>query len=160
MTNRPRPALAVIREGNPGHRKARESLRLPPAELTEPAWAEVFPSEGRPVGEVRRLREVASQEWRTVVPVLSRSAGVAAVDGHTLRDYCVAVARIDQGERALTLDGVLMQGERGMQKNGWTTVLGQYRTQLRAYVVELGLSPSARTRLTQLEEDDEDDPFD
>jgi P27 family predicted phage terminase small subunit len=111
--------------------------------------------------DAARCRQVASREWRRVVPVLQKTAGLAAVDETVLTDYCVCVARIDQGERSLSRDGALMLGERGWQKNGWTTIVGQYRTQLKAYIGELGLSPSARGRLQPPDgDDDEDDVFD
>lgn len=157
---RSKPNLQVVREGNPGKRPIKEGLKLPPAELTEPDWSDVFTS-SKATAEVKRLRMVASREWRRIVPVLEHTAGLAAVDTTVLTDYCVCVARIDQGERAITREGALLQGERGWQKNGWTTILGQYRTQLRSYIVELGLSPSARVKLGPPGDDDDDgdDPF-
>lgn len=153
---RPRPALAVVREGNPGHKKVQESLRLPPAELVEPDWSETFVASETDT-DFERCREVASREWRRVVPVLRVSAGLAAVDASLIHDYCVCVARIDQCERNLSRNGLLMQGERGWQKNGSTTIVSQYRTQLKAYIGELGLSPSSRVSLPSGGDDDEDE---
>jgi P27 family predicted phage terminase small subunit len=109
---------------------------------------------------VVRLREVASREWGRVVPMLQRSAGLADVDSMVLVDYCVCVARIDQCERGLTEQGLVYLGERGWVKNGLTTIVSTYRQQLRAYIGELGLSPSARVRLTPPGDDDGDDVFD
>lgn len=154
---RPRPALSVVREGNPGHRPVEDSLKLPPAELAEPDWADTFldGSEAEQAA-VARLRLVASREWQRIVPVLEVSAGLAAVDTTVLLDYCVCVARIDQCERGLSREGLLMHGERGWQKNGLTTIVAQYRTQLKAYIGELGLSPSARVRLPSGGDDEED----
>lgn len=161
---RPKPLLQVVREGNPGKRPLPESLRLPPADLAEPDWLDTFPTvpdlDQRAVNT--RCREVARREWRRVVPVLEHTAGLAAVDAQLLHDYCVCVARIDQCERALSREGLLQLGERGWQKNGATTIVGQYRTQVRAYIGELGLSPSARTGLKPPKgpEHGNDDPFD
>jgi hypothetical protein len=67
----------------------------------------------------------------------------------------VCVARIDQCERRLSRDGLLLLGERGWQKNGASTVVGQYRQQLARYIGELGLSPSARGRITPPDGDDD-----
>lgn len=131
---------------------------MPPDELREPDWLELWP-EDEPIQQ--RCRQVAAAEWARVVPVLRLSAGLADVDRTVLRDYCLCVARIDQCERALSVDGLLQFGERGWQKNGHTTIVGQYRQQLRAYIVELGLSPSARAKLPPSGDDDgDDDPFD
>jgi P27 family predicted phage terminase small subunit len=126
--------------------------------LSEPDWSETFAGDG---AEVVRCRAIASREWQRIVPVLRRSTGLGDVDASTLHDYCVCVARIDQCERTLSRQGLLMEGERGWQKNGATTIAGQYRTTLLRYIGELGLSPSARGKLPEVEEaDDGASPFD
>lgn len=160
---RRKPALQVVREGNPGKRPVKDGLKLPAAELVEPDWLQTFP----PVRDKqlqaanRRAREVARLEWRRVVPVLKYTAGLAAVDAAALQDYCVCVARIDQCEREISRNGMLMLGERGWQKNGATTVVSQYRAQYKIYLREFGLSPSARVGMTPPGDDDDgDDPFD
>jgi len=162
---KPAPALKLVREGNPGKRPVRQQVVLEPASLAEPDWTAVFPSVASygdspyakkvRQGEIIRARNIARREWRRVVPVLIRMCGLADIDEVTVLDYCVCRARIDQGERALSRDGMLQLGERGWQKNGWTTILGQYRTQLARYIGELGLSPSSR--LTAPAGDDDDD---
>ena len=160
---RRKPVLQVIREGNPGKRPIREGVKMPPAELDEPDWKETFPVVKDPALQAvnRRAREVARREWRRIVPVLKHTAGLAAVDANLLHDYCVCVARIDQCERELSQNGLLMLGERGWQKNGATTIVNQYRAQLKVYIRELGLSPSARASISPPGDDDDgDDPFD
>jgi len=161
---RKRPPLQVVREGNPGHRPVDEGVKLPPAELAEPDWLETFPpvrGDNEQQALSRRCREIARREWRRVVPVLKICAGLAEVDATLLQDYCICVARIDQCERELSKSGLVLLGERGWQKNGATTIVGQYRQQLARYIGELGLSPSARGRLTPPKGDDDgDDPFD
>jgi P27 family predicted phage terminase small subunit len=159
---RKKPVLQVVREGNPGKRPIPESLKLPPADLDEPDWADTFPvvRDKEQQALNRRAREVARREWRRVVPVLKYTAGLAAVDANLLHDYCVCVARVDQCERDLSTRGLLVEGERGWQKNGATTIVSQYRAQLKVYIRELGLSPSARTGMTPPKDDDDDDPFD
>lgn len=161
---RPTPLLSIVRAGNPGKRPLPNAVKLPPADLVEPDWLDTFPDEGLADDQYEpneRARAVASREWRRVVPVLEHTVGLAAVDVQLLLDYCVCVARIDQCERLLSTEGLLMRGERGWQKHGATTIVGQYRTQLRAYIGELGLSPSARTGMKPPKgSDDGDDPFD
>ncbi|MET0416411.1 MAG: phage terminase small subunit P27 family [Actinoplanes sp.] len=160
----PKPYLQVVREGNPAKRAVEPGVVLPAADLAEPDWLETFPAVREKTIQAanKRAREVARREWRRVVPVLKASAGLAEVDAQLVHDYCVCVARVDQCERELSTNGLLMPGERGWQKNGATTIVGQYRTQLRAYIGELGLSPSSRTRLTPPGggDDDDGDPFD
>lgn len=94
------PPLQVIREGNPGKRPVSEGVRVPTAELSEPDWTDTFADvPGDQCAVNARCREVASREWRRVVPVLEFTAGIGAVDTTTLTDYCICVARIDQCER-------------------------------------------------------------
>ncbi len=158
MPRRARPAFEVVREGNPGHRPVRDTVTLPPTELVEPAWAELLP--GR-TAEVRRARSVAAALWARTAPVLSRSAGLVDAQRECLVDYCLTSARIDQGERALARDGVVVpaaRSDRGAVRNPWTTVLNQYRSHWRALAGELGLTPASR--IDRPQDTDDDDPFD
>lgn len=160
---RKKPILQVVREGNPGKRSVKPGVVVPPGDLQEPDWTQVFPvSRNRAFqGENVRARNIARREWRRIVPVLTHTAGLGDVDATVLQDYCVCVARVDQCERQLARDGLLMQGERGWQKHGAATIVGGYRAQLKVYIRELGLSPSARAGITPPGNgDDDDDPFD
>ena len=189
---KPKPSLQVVREGNPGKRPVKEGVKLPPAELAEPDWSSFFPTVRLPakpraprgadeeelkeyrreVAHWQRLKlaqeaakfgsDVASREWQRVVPVLQHMAGLTGVDRSTVVDYCVCVARLEWCERQISVEGLITLGQRGPCRNPLTTIATQYRTQLKAYIGELGLSPSARGRLTPPEpnEDDEDSIFD
>jgi len=158
---KPKPALAVVREGNPGHRPVQDAVQLPPSALIEPAWSQYFPGPTRPE---LRARKTAAALWRKVAPTLSRSVGLVGEQQETLVDLCVTWARIEQGERAISMEGVVVAGARGgMVKNPWVTVLNQYRSNFRSLVAELGLTPSSATRLGGRgggDDDDEDDVFD
>jgi P27 family predicted phage terminase small subunit len=153
----PKPRLQVIREGNPGKQKLRDGVKLPPAQsMAEPDWSSLLPGE-----DVAQAR--ASEEWRRVVPVLIRSSGLADIDRAVVLDYCVTVVRLEQCERRISAEGLIVEGQRGPCRNPLTTVAAQYRTQLKTYVGELGLSPSARGRLDTPGaggDGDDDDPFD
>ncbi|GHH57837.1 P27 family phage terminase small subunit [Streptomyces candidus] len=190
---KPKPALQVVREGNPGKRPVREGVKLPPTDLVAPDWDEFFPqvkvqpkpraprgADDEELKEYRaevaawqrtkvaadaadRGRAIAAREWDRVVPVLTLMAGLHSVDWSTTVDYCVCVARLHCCEYQLSVEGLITMGQRGPCRNPLTTVATQYRTQLKAYIGELGLSPSSRGRLTPPEggdDGDEDDPFD
>lgn len=159
-----RPALAVVRAGNPGHEstdrtEAKRGLQLPSAAPAEPRWEEWFPAPrakaGEDAGERRRraaalarCRAVARGEWRRVVPLLDQTGMLSSVDRQVLVELCVVVARVDECERQLSVEGMTWRGERGMQRHGATIVVRQYRDQLKWLVGELGLSPAARQRLS------------
>lgn len=186
------PYLKVVREGNPSKKKVTPGAVVAAGELEEPNWADTFTTVRVPAlpkkpdpddedaqfeykvamahrsraqrlqDENRRAREIARREWRRVIPVLVKSVGLANVDTSVAQDYCICVARIDMCERGLSRDGMMVLGERGWMKNGLTTIVGQYRTQLKVYIGELGLSPSSRTGIEPGggDGDGDDDPFD
>lgn len=148
---KPKPALQVIREGNPGKRPVRDSVVLPPSEVVEPDWSDLEET----------VADEAAALWRKLAPTLVRSVGLVGEQQVMLEEYVVTVARIRQGERAIAAEGMVIPGAMGgVVKNPWTTVLNQYRSHLRSLTGELGLSPAAATRLTRPESGDDDDPFD
>lgn len=194
-----RPALAIVRDGNPGHRPVPESVKLPPAnDFPEPRWAAELPEAKAPrkpqeperdpeetiehftqrhyrwekklaayerarqaINGTRFVRKRAAAEWKRVVPVLRNSVGLGDPDWSLVVDYCVCVARLEWAEHELSREGLIIMGQRGPAKNPMTTIAAQYRTQLKTYVRELGLSPAARTGLPATDDAGaDDDPFD
>ena len=193
-----RPALAIVREGNPGHRPVPESATVPPAEFPEPDWPKELPEAKAPrkpkepirddeesiehfvqreyryekqladyemrrqaINGTRFVKRRAAQEWARVVPVLLQSIGLGNPDYSVVVDMCICVARLEWCEHELSREGLIVMGQRGPCKNPMTTVASQYRTQLKTYIRELGLSPSARTGLPSRPDDgDDEDPFD
>lgn len=157
---KPRPVLQVLREGNPSHRRIEDPVVLPPSALVEPDWSDLLPGTS---AEHRNVQQTAAALWARTAPVLSRSVGLVGEQQETLVDYCVSWARIRQGERALSRQGVVIdaaRADRGAVRNPWTTVLNQYRSHFRSLAAELGLTPSAASRLTRPPMEDDDDPFD
>lgn len=149
---KPKPTLQVVKEGNPGKRPIKDSAKLPPSALVEPDWSTDLEES---------VAADAAALWRKLAPTLSRAVGLVGEQQVTLEEYCVTVARIRQGERAITREGMVIPGAMGgVVKNPWTTVLNQYRSHLRSLTGELGLSPASATRITRPESSDEDDPFD
>lgn len=108
------------------------------------------------------VRRRAAAEWRRIVPVLYRAVGLGDVDFSLLEDYCVCVSRLEHAEKELSREGVIIASNRGgFVKNPLTTVTAQYRTQLKTYIGQLGLSPAARVGLPgKPDEADDDDLFD
>lgn len=151
---KPKPHLAAVREGTFRADRNAEGIRFAPATPIEPDWEERLP--GRKSAD-KALREWAHEVWARVVPALVTSAGLTDAQRETITDYVICVVRMRQGERELSLKGVVVPSERGMVKNPWTTVLQQYRAHFKALTGELGLSPSSATRITAPADTDDDD---
>ncbi len=156
---KPRALHVVEREGNPGHRARTEGVVLPPTELVEPDWNYRLPGDR---ADAVTLRARCHELWTRLAPVMSRSVGLVRAQQSLFDDYVLVVARIEQGERALSEGGMVVDSARGYVKSPWTTPLNQYRAHLRSLIGELGLSPSAAARLRRPAEvgDADDDPFD
>ena len=76
------------------------------------------------------------------------SAGLTDAQRETAIEYCITAARIWQGERVLSREGLTAMTERGMVKHPMTTILNSYRSHFRALTGELGLSPSSAARIS------------
>jgi P27 family predicted phage terminase small subunit len=160
---KPKSHLQAVREGTFRADRQTEGARFAPQDPVEPDWSDVFPSAARGAlaKEAKELREYAAALWVRIVPALVISTGLTETQRETVVDYVITATRIWQGERALTRQGMVVQTERGMVKNPWTSVLNAYRSHFRSLTGELGLSPSAAARITPPETgDDEDDTFD
>jgi P27 family predicted phage terminase small subunit len=161
-----KPTLQVVREGNPGHKAMDELDRqvvLPPGAPDEPDWRTWFPAmSGRNSKDHQLARDLCRAQWRKLVPPLDAAGVLAEVDGQVLVDHCICWARIVLGERVISAEGFSSEGERGTVKNPAVTAVNQYRTQLRYTLVQLGLTPAARSRLTAREggADGSEDAFD
>lgn len=107
---------------------------------------------------VRQVRKRSKVEWDRVVPVLQKAVGLGAVDYSTVEDYCLVVGRLRAAETELSREGLVVIGRKGETvKNPLTTVASQYRSMLKTYIGQLGLSPAARVGLSANPDEPEDD---
>ena len=141
------PKLKLL-EGNPGKRPVGPGVQLPPVAPEEPDWHDWWPvKRGSGLVADRRARAVASTTWAQIVGQLDPLGLLAEIDDTILVDLCICRARIDACERNISADGIAVSGKHGPVKNPAAVAVHQYRTQPRAYISELGLSPAARARL-------------
>lgn len=158
------PKLRVIkeREGNPGHRPIRAGVVLPPGVPAEPDWTDTFPlvSDARNL-ENARCRSVASETWRWLATTLG-PAILSDADRVAMLDLCRLIARIDDAERQVSLEGLTIRTERGVVKNPLTTELNSWRAALWSAMRDYGLTALARDRLNPRDGDrgDHDALFD
>ncbi|MFE9335264.1 P27 family phage terminase small subunit [Streptomyces sp. NPDC007063] len=151
---KPKPHLAAVREGTFRPDKHTEGARYEPRDPQEPDWSDLLPGD-------EDVQAKAHEVWQTVVPAVVRAAGLTDAQRHTAIEYCLTAARIWQGERVLSRDGMTVMTERGIVKHPMTTILNAYRSHFRSLTGELGLSPSSAARITPPQDGDDDgDIFD
>jgi P27 family predicted phage terminase small subunit len=127
--------LSLI-EGNPGHQKLN---------ALEPQPMVVAPT------MPKHLDPDARRAWRHLCPMLLRVRILTEVDGNTLAAYCQVYSTWKQLREQINKKGVgalLMKTPKGnLQQSPLFTMERDCINQLASLGRELGLSPSARTRV-------------
>ncbi|MEU4966496.1 phage terminase small subunit P27 family [Streptomyces smyrnaeus] len=151
---KPKPHLSAVREGTYRSDRHSEGVKFAPVPLTEPDWDHVFPDGV----DTELLRRIAAEAWQRTAPALSASVGLTDHMRDLLTQFCVVLAQISQAERAIAVQGPVGTGERGTPvRSPWSQVLRDLRTVYLRLAGELGLTPSAATRLAAPEQPDTDD---
>ena len=95
------------------------------------------------------LSTEARAEWRRVVPELIRVGVLAKVDRAVLVGYCESWSLFCAAQRTLREDGITQHNRDGVGVLApHVRVLNDSRAAFLRFAQELGLSPSARVRLT------------
>lgn len=128
----PKPTAQKKREGT--YRKDRD------------VGAELAPPPGVPVAP-KWLDKDARAEWERVVPQLVDLNVLTGLDGGALERYCVAHSNWVHAQRDVQKHGMVIKTPFGPQKNPAIKVAQDERAAARLLAGELGLSPSARSRV-------------
>jgi P27 family predicted phage terminase small subunit len=145
----PKPTALKVLDGNPGRRPLNHDEPKPrPVAPACPAW----------------LAPEAKREWRRIAPVLERLGLLTEIDGAALAGYCQSYARWRQCQEAIQRDGLTFETATGYLAPRPEVAIGNKAlAEVRAFCVQFGLTPSARSRM-QLQANDHDDqeasPFD
>lgn len=147
---KPRPTRLKLITGNPGKRPlnryepaARASLPAPPAHLTDDAL----------------------EEWRRVAAELHRLGLLSEIDRTALAAYAQAYGRWVKAERALSrmaekdllTGGLMIRTSNGNAiQNPLVGTANAAAAAMMKYAVELGMTPSARTRIIALPPEEPD----
>lgn len=139
----PKPSKLKKLEGT--YRKDRDaggaSLQPPPGVPLRPKW----------------LDKEARAEWDRVVPQLVELKVLTGLDGGALERYCVAHSNWVKAQRDVQKHGPVVKTPFGPQKNPAIKLAQEERAAARLLAGELGLSPSARSRVKVTEKEPEED---
>jgi P27 family predicted phage terminase small subunit len=95
------------------------------------------------------LNDEAKNEWNRLAPQLCRLRILTDLDAAVLAAYAVSYSRWADAERHVEESGAVVRSPQGFpQVSPWLSVANEALRQMRAYAVELGLSPSSRARLS------------
>ncbi len=123
-------------------------LRLVGSRRLEHRGDEPQPQLGTPRAPTWLSKEAAA-EWKRIVPELTKIGVLALIDRGVLTGYCEAWSLYREATIALRKTGSTYATSVGtMAKHPNVAVLTEHRTAFLKFAQELGLSPSARVRLT------------
>jgi P27 family predicted phage terminase small subunit len=134
MGRKPTPTALKILAGNPGKRRLNKK---------EPQMPEGVPE------CPEHLDGEARKEWDRLAPMLSDSGVLTQADRGTLATYCQIWARWVDAETKAKEQGLLVQTPQGAAiQNPYVGIANTAAKLLRGYAAELGLTPSARTKIS------------
>lgn len=131
---KPLPTALRRANGNPGKRGYNAAEPMPPEGLPD------CPP---------HLGEEAREEWHRLAKVLHGMGVLTVVDRAALAAYCQSWARWVEAEERLRDSPVLLKTPSGyVQQNPWLSIANKQLELMGRYMVELGITPASRSRLT------------
>lgn len=99
------------------------------------------------------LDEAARNEWRRLARPMHEAGVLTIADRGALAAYCQAWSRWVEAEEKLKETPMLLKTPSGyVQQSPWLSISNKQLEIMGRYMAELGLTPSARSRLTNVTE--------
>ena len=132
---KPKPTKMKLLAGNPGKR---------PINDHEPSYVP-FSSLGEPPPE---LDQIAKEEWMYIVPLLTESGVLTAIDKTAITAYCMLFSRWIQAEAEIRKSGCVSKGSTGsLVISPWVRIASKAVEEMRSLMSEFGMTPVARSRI-------------
>lgn len=142
MPRTAKPPALQDRRGNPNKRPAKVIQHLPG--FPEPPAS---------------LPPEALSEWERLTKLLFARGDLSELDQAALADYCLCRVRLEECERQIAEQGVLVKGHRGvLAKNPALQIARQYRAALQKWSDLFGLTPASRGKINIPKQEIHDDP--
>ncbi|CAE6855302.1 hypothetical protein R75461_07676 [Paraburkholderia nemoris] len=135
---KPVPTALKLARGNPGKRPLPDAEPFPGLEVVIPDW----------------LSPVARKHWPTIADPLRAAGLLTALDTTALGLYCEAFVRWQYANEQIVKLGPVVVGAAGYPvKSPFVTVANTAYEQLSRMLVEFGMTPSSRSRVTATKPD-------
>jgi P27 family predicted phage terminase small subunit len=103
---------------------------------------------------------LAKSEWKRILPELRASGLISRCDVAALSAYCLCYSRWIEAEAQCREHGNVQMTKTGyFQKSAYRTIADKALTDLRTFIVQLGLSPKARGSVSATATPDDDGEF-
>jgi P27 family predicted phage terminase small subunit len=132
---KPKPSHIKKLEGNPGGRKLNDKEPTPTPEL--------LPCPPHITGD-------AKAEWERISPKLYRLGLLSEIDGAALAGYCQSYAIWADATRNMEKLGYIVEINGHPQQSPYYNVMNRALKEMKAFMVEFGMTPSSRSRISAL----------
>ncbi len=131
---RPKTTILKTLSGNPGKRPLNKNEPQPKIDIPDcPKF----------------LTKEAVLEWKRIAVELSVLGVLAQIDRAALAAYCQVWARWAKAEGKLKQDGECVLTKQGNEiQNPYLSIANKCLKQMREYLVEFGMTPSSRSRIS------------
>ena len=143
----PKPTALKILQGNPGKRALNKNEPKPKQKIP------VCPA---------HLCKIGKAEWRRITRQLATLKLVTEIDRAALSAYCTAWAKYVETSLAISKTGYLVKSKNKIfYVNPLVAVQNKAMEQMKAFLVEFGMTPASRSRIAlNMEPKDNDDGWD
>jgi len=150
MSRRPKPTALKLVAGNPGKRAVNK--REPKPKRASPT----APS---------HMSTKAKAAWKRLAALLDRMGVLTEADGMALERLCEVYTEILEYRELVSTHGATYtttstQGEPSLKGSPCVAMLADADRRFRAWLIEFGLTPAARAKVTRIGDDSEPDPLD
>ena len=150
MANKPVPTNLKILRGNPGHNKLPENEPKP--EVVCPKPPDI-------------LSDIAKKHWKQTVKFLYSAKLMTNMDIDALTIYCEAYARWSEANEHIKENGTIVFDDESdtlfsYKTNPYMMVQQKAFDQMKAMLIEFGMTPSARTRVRTVDKASKTDGWD
>jgi P27 family predicted phage terminase small subunit len=95
------------------------------------------------------LSELALIEWHRIAPVLFKYGLLSNIDMAALAAYCQAFSRWAKAETQLKTESYTIKTDKGnIIQNPLVGIANQAMIQMRAFLIEFGMTPASRTKVS------------
>lgn len=102
----------------------------------------------------------AAKHWTKVALQLTRAGILTEIDATALALYCEAFARWKAATDRVLADGPVVTARSGFPvQSPYLAIANKAFDQMRRMLVEFGMTPSSRTRVAAVNQDDQEDDF-
>jgi P27 family predicted phage terminase small subunit len=124
--------------------------------LIEPAFPKIDLDVPPPILE---HDEKAQEIWRELAPILTSTKIMTMADANMLVVYCQVFADYLRDLHTVSLEGRMVESERGRTKHPLLSVISDNRGKILQMSQQFGITPSARSKVAAVEKTVEKDEF-